>query len=363
MVTGTRTGNQARFRVRADVPSIVAPKVLIAARDVAATTILGSTPVIPLPLLTDLNFTAADGARLYEIVAGVDENSNGTLETGEVKTIFQKTPKVKTDGTPFTGSVAFLDKIRIVTVNDYGAARAATESYGGITYSALLPNAAKLISAFATGSKSIPGTSPTTFGNFITANGIGTPAALGLSLPLGATWDNSNEASTHLFDFPDGSPLSEEIKSSTSMQSLIRRLISSNKSEILGFAQTGFWATHILVDVEDGNVDFGEFKYTDMSLSIGKCKFRGNLEVEMIPAPGGFQVRYAKVSGVFIDLYDFSWPGGAINLFGVSIDVGNATKTQAGHATLTSATHPDAGRIFYTRVATFNAGYDFFDKF
>jgi hypothetical protein len=364
MVTGTRTGNEARFRIRADVWPTIAPKVLIAARDVAATTILGSTPIIPLPLLTDLIFTAADGSRLYEIVAGVDENGNGTLETGEVKTIFQKTPKVKTDGTPFTGSVAFLDKIRIVTVNDYGAARAATESYGGLTYSVFLPNAAKLISAFATGSKSIPGTSPTTFGNFITANGIGTPAALGLSLPLGATWNNSNEASTHLFDFPDGSDLSDRIKSSETLKLLIRRIISSHKSELLGFAQTGFWITHILFDVEDENVDFKEDgTVNDLALSFGKCRFRGNLEVEMNGATDSFAVRYIKLSGTFTDLYDFSWPGGAVKLAGVTIDVGNATKTQAGHATLTSVIHPDAGRVFYTRVQTLNVTKDFFGKF
>jgi hypothetical protein len=365
MVTGTRTGNEARFRIRADVWPTIAPKVLIAARDVAATTILGSTPVIPLPLLTELIFTAADGARLYEIVAGVDENGNGTLETGEVKTIFQKTPKVKTDGTPLTGSVAFLDKIRIVTVNDYGAARAATESYGGLPYSAALPNASKLITAFATGSKSIPDTSPTIFGNYLTANGIGTPAALGLSLPLGATWNSANEASTHLFNFPDGSDLSEQIKGSKTMQLLIRRLISSNRSEILGFAQAGFWITHILVDVEDENVDFkADGSGNDMALSLGKCGFRGNLEVEMIPNPSGFSVRYVRLQGAFNDLYDFSWPGGQIIVMGIpTIDVGNATTTQAGHATLTAAPHIEAGKIFYTRVITLNAGYDFFEKF
>jgi hypothetical protein len=48
---------------------------------------------------------------------------------------------------------------------------------------------------------------------------------------------------------------------------------------------------------------------------------------------------------------------------GVTIDVGNATKTQAGYATLTAAPHPEAGRIFYTRAATFNSGYDFFGEF
>ena len=368
MVTGTRTGNEARFRVRADVWPTVAPKVLIAARDVAATTILGSTPAIPLPLLTDLTFNAADGTKLYEIIAGVDDNSNGSLETAEVKTIFQKTPKVNANGSPYSGkdtTFSQLDKIRIVTANDYGAARAATEGYGGLPYNTVLPNAAKLITAFATGSKSIPGTDPTTFVNYIGANGIGTPSARGLSLPLGAKWDNANEAETHLFDFPDGSDLSEKIKQSNTIKLLISRLISSNKAEILGFAQTGFWITHILVDVEDENVDFKkDGSRSDMAVSLGKCRFRGNLEVEMTAAPSGFQVRYVKLSGVFIDLYDFSWPGGNIEVVGIPIiDVGNATKTQAGHATLTAAPHLDGGRIFYTRVATFNVGKDFFGKF
>jgi hypothetical protein len=251
---------------------------------------------------------------------GVDDNSNGTLETAEVKTIFQKTPKVNT-------------------------------------------NAAKLISAFATGSKSIPGTF-VLYGNSISANGIGTPAAGGLSLPLGAKWDNANEAETHLFDFPDGSDLSEQIKASNTIKLLFRRIISSNKTEILGFTQTGSWTTHILVDVEDQNVDFKQDgSKSDMALSLGKCKFRGDLEVEIMAVSGGFQVRHVKLSGIFTDLYDFSWPGGIVSVLGVTFDIGNATKTQAGHATLTAAPHPDAGRIFYTRVATFNVDKEFFGIF
>ena len=364
MVTGTRTGNEARFRVKADVWPTVAGKVLIAARDVVATTILGSTPAAPLPLLTDLTFTAPDGTKLYEIIAGVDDNSNGTLEAGEVKTTFQKTPKVKVDGSPYSDSVAFLDKVRIVTTNDYADARAVTEGYGGLPFSVLLPNASKLISAFATGSTSIPGTDPTIFGNFITANDIGTPAARGLALPLGAKWDSANEASTHVFDFPDGSNLSEQIKESKTIQLLIRRLISSNKAEIVGFAQTGFWISHTLFDLEDQNVNFEvDGKKNDIAVSIGKCRFQGNLEVEMIPVPGGFSVRYVKLRGAFIDLYDYSWPGGTIDVAGIPIiEIGNATKTQAGHATLTAAPHPNAGRIFYTRVAVESA-YGFFGKF
>ena len=224
MVTGTRTGAEARFRIKADVWPTVSQKVLVAARDVAATTILGSTPAVALPQLTDLTFTAAAGTKLYEIVAGVDDNSDGTLETAEVDTIFQKTPKVNADGSPYTKSIALLDKIYIVTANDYGTARATTEGYGGFPYNVGLPNAAKLITAFATGSKSINGAT-TVYGNSISANGIGTPAARGLSLPLGAKWNGANEAETHLFDFPDGSDLSEQIKESKTLKLLISRLI------------------------------------------------------------------------------------------------------------------------------------------
>ena len=363
MVTGTRTGAEARFRIKADVWPTVTQKVLVAARDVAATTILGSTPAVALPQLTDLTFTAAAGTKLYEIVAGVDDNSDGTLETAEVDTIFQKTPKVNADGSPYTKSIALLDKIYIVTANDYGAARATTESYSSTTTDFFLPNSSKLIRAFATGSKSIDGAT-TLYGNSISANGIGTPAARGLSLPLGAKWNSANEAETHLFDFPDGSDLSERIKGSKTLKLLISRLISSNKAEILGFAQTNYWITHTLFDVEDRNVDFkADNSNSDLALSLGKCRFRGNLEVEMTAVPGGFAVRHVNLNGVFIDLYDFSWPGGAINVTGLfTIDVGNATKTQAGHATLTAVPHPDAGRIFYTQVAV-NRDLDFFGSF
>lgn len=82
----------------------------------------------------------------------------------------------------------------------------------------------------------------------------------------------------------------------------------------------------------------------------------------MTAVPGGFSVRSVNLNGSFIDLYDFAWPGGSISVGLVTVDVGNATKTQAGHATLTTAPHLDAGRIFYTRIGL-NRGYDFFGRF
>ena len=66
----------------------------------------------------------------------------------------------------------------------------------------------------------------------------------------------------------------------------------------------------------------------------------------------GSWTAYVKLSGFFMDLYDFSWPGGIVKVLGFTLDAGNATKTQAGHATLTTATHPDAGKVFYTRQKT-----------
>ena len=251
----------------------------------------------------------------------------------------------------------------MVTQTDFQSARLALEGYSGLPYSLALPNSSKIIGAFATGSKTISGTNSTTFGNYISGNGIGTPTARGLSLPLGAKWDSENEASTHLFDFPDGSDLSELIKRSNAMELLISRLIASNKSEILGFAQTGLWVTHTLVGVADDNVDFSADPLTDLYYSLKKCKFEGNLEVEITAISEGFNVRYVRLSGVFVDLYDFAWPGGIANVFGLTIDIGNATKSQAGHATLTVVPHPDAGRVFYTRVATFNVGKEFFASF
>ena len=82
----------------------------------------------------------------------------------------------------------------------------------------------------------------------------------------------------------------------------------------------------------------------------------------MITVPGGFSVRYVTLNGSFFDLYDFTWPGGSISVGPLSVDVGNATKTQAGHATLTVAPHLDAGKIFYTRIGL-NRSYDFFGRF
>ncbi len=352
MLMATRTGNEAKLKVLVDVWSTVASSALVAAREVATGTILGSTPAVAKPDYTQLNFSAADGTKMYEVVSGVDVNADGILQSTEVRLTFQRTPKLDVDGGSYSGSdttFKLLDKIYVVTQNDFAAARNATESYGGLPYSLGAGTAAKLISAFATGSVTISGATAE-FNENVTAIGIGTPAAQGLSLPLGAVWDAANQANTHRFVFDFGSDLSEKIRLSDAIEPIIKRLISKHRTEIAAAAQTD-WSTVTINDVTDENIDFRKSDpLSEMRIAIGKCEFLGTIQVSMRTNSDGFETAEVNLAGSFIDLYDFAWPGGTVGIFPAEIEVGNATKTQAGHASLTNATHPNAGRVFYTKT-------------
>jgi hypothetical protein len=370
MVMATRTGNDARLRVKINAFAPLASKLLIAVREVASGTIKGSTvPIVdllsvPITYNAAISFAASNGSLLHEVVVGQDTNGNGTLEVGEVKAIFEKTPRLDVSGGAYSGAdttFKFLDRIIVITESDFSSARDLTQGYSLIpdplinlpgTPNLIFPTTKALLKAFSTGANTIPGTT-TDFGILVSANGIGIPGspAQSLSLPLGARWNSSNEASTHRIVYANGSAISEKIKSSQTLKLLIGRIIYNNKASLAAAATTASpnFTTVTLNGIIDKDVSFGDKDpRSDAHYTLGKCRFEGSLEVSLRAIPGGYEVAQVNCSGSFNDLYDYSWPG--IQIAGGIIDTKNATITQAGHATLTSATIPDAGRIFFTKV-------------
>jgi hypothetical protein len=246
---------------------------------------------------------------------------------------------------------AQLDRIFVVTKADFDAARLETQGYGGVPYAGVLPSTSALLNAFATGANTINGTT-TDFPIPVSANGIGLTGSIGLSLPLGGRWDAANQVVSHRIVYPDASGLSDLIEQSNAIRSMYDRIITKNKAAILAAASPGF-TSYTISGVTDDSLDFSK-DAREIRYSIGKCKFAGELILSMRAVPGGFEVGQLRCNGAFSDLYDFSWPGGIIKIpltFGMAtVDIGNATKTQAGYATLATAPVPEAGRVFFLRV-------------
>jgi hypothetical protein len=351
MVMATRSGVDARLRVTSDIWEPLAPRSLVAVREIATGIIKGSTTVLLKPAQTPISFNASDGTKLHEVVSGFDQNSNGILEPAEVKNIFEQTPRLNVDGTAYVKDLSQLDKFFVVTKSDFDAARAVTESYGGVPYAGFLPSSSELINAFATGANTINGTT-TDIPVPVSANGIGLSGSIGLSLPLGGRWDASNQIASHRIVFPDASGLSDLIEQSDAIVAMYKRIITKNKTAILAAASPGF-TSYTISGITDDNLNF-EKDARDIRYSIGKCKFTGELILSMRAVPGGLEVGQLRCNGSFSDLYDFGWPGGMIKasfgVFEITIDKGNATKTQAGYASLATAPTPEAGRVFFVKV-------------
>lgn len=357
MVMATRTGNDARLRVKMNAFAPLASQLLIAVREVTSGTIKGSTvPLLnlastPVTYNAAVSFTAANGSLLHEVVVGQDTNSNGTLETSEVKSIFEKTPRLDVGGGTYSGkdtTFKFLDKIIVVTGPDFVEARSATETYGNLVLgTTLYPNFSKLINGFSVGSNTILGTT-TDYNLSINASPVGPTSISGLSLPLGVRWNNSNQGFLHQIVYPNGSDLSTKILESRAIIAMYGRLITKNKVAIAAAALPTY-STYTIDGVADSEGDFGKGdSKSDVYFALGKCKFTGNLQVSMRSIPSGFEVAQVNCSGSFIDLYDYSWPG--TKFAWALIDTKNCALAQAGHASLAAVPTPDAGRIFYVKV-------------
>ncbi len=358
MLMATRSGNDARLVIKMEVPAAYASSIRVGVRVRGETAILNSAASVPSPAKTLLSFMAADGSKLYEVVAGYDANGNGALDSSEVTAVFQKTPKTNEDGSPYSplpgtaGDPTFhyLDGIVVVTQNDYTAARATTEGYGnGFTVSVFAPTAAKLINAFGSGANTITGANPTEFGILLDASVI--PSADGLAHPLGAKWNSINQANTHRIVLPSNSPLARQIVASQGVLQMYDRVLQTNIATLAATA-TSTWSVKTL-PVDDREIDFAiSDKKTELHFALGKCRVIGSLEVSYRALPaGGIEVNSLNCYGNTIDLYDFAYGAKKIFLGRFEIaDPKNAARTQAGNASLASAPWPDAGRVFFTKV-------------
>ncbi|NJM37032.1 MAG: hypothetical protein HC845_03675 [Akkermansiaceae bacterium] len=303
-------------------------------------------------------------AALHEVVSGLDLNNSGTLEANEVKSIFEKTPRINGNGSPYSGTdptFKFLDKIFIVNKADYDLARGLTQGYGEgvlILPNSRFSNSGALLKVFATGANTLAGTT-TNFGKTISANGIGLAGFIssGLSLPVGGRWSPSpvNDAPTHELEYPTGSDLSNRIQSSGGFDALVSRIIQKNKAVILAaVAQPNHLLQYATLNgVVDQNV---AFKTTDpgsdVHYALGTCKFEGSIRVlarSVAGFPNALDVTQVELTGSFVDLYDFSFQ--PLTIAGGVVNTRNCAMTQVGHSTLAPRTPtPDAGRVFFTRV-------------
>ena len=337
MLLATRSGSDARLMIKMNVPAAQAASIRVGVRQTGQTTILNSVASVPPPGKTPLSFTALSGTnptKLYEVVAGYDANGNSVLENSEVAVVFEKTPRKDKSGNIATVNLHLLDKIIVVTLDDFTAARAATDGYGtGNTINTFFPTAAKLIAGFARGANTITGASPPELGVLLDASTI--PSVDGLSHPLGGKWNVAKQTTTHRLVLPTGSDLSEDVVGSTGLRNMYGRALWNHKAAIAAGA-TASWGV-VKVSFTDKGFDFSISDENDqVHAALGKCNFVGSLEVSCrLKAGGGFDVGALNCYGAMVDLYDFAYGASKVTAGPFDIaDPKEAARTQAGFAYL-----------------------------
>lgn len=341
MLMATRSGTDARIAVRVAYATALRTNVVVGVRKVGSPTILASAPAQQAPDRTLLQFTAENGSKTYEVVAGYDFNSNGILDASEVVTVFSKTPKTDSRGNPVTKSLEFLDKFIVVTELDFTTAKSRIGNWvviGNLT----LGFAADLLDAFVNGKTNVP-SAVTTFGVPINSS------SPGLSHKVGAKWNANCEDTTYRFTYANGSPASIAVRDSAGMTNVLDQVVRASLADLLASGSPLF-VSSTNIPISSGVDFFKTDKVSKVGLAFGKVTFNGTMTLDYFASgPGEITVTRFLFDGSFDDTYDYAYFGKPLDFLILSVDPKEPARVQAGYATLSTPTSP-SGKVFFIHL-------------
>lgn len=344
MLMATRSGNDAHLAIKASVPVRSAKlKAFVGVRRAwGGGPVINSAQILPSDEITHLQFNALNGLGIsYEVVAGIDHNENGALDSAEVESVFEKTPNTNAKGIEQNSKSRYIDKIIVVNENQFLASKSEIIGYSvwGTDY------AGDLIKAFGRGERTVPESSlsePFTVSS----------ASYGLSHKVGAKWDASCEDMTYKLTFIEGTEASNDFEESEALSQIIDSVIQNNLDSLIISASGSSWvesSAKSFSEEKDFNKTEDVIGFNELGLSFGKVTIPGQLVViYRKTAPNSIEVSQVNVAGSFDDLYDFQYGG-------TDIRPKHAAAVQAGHATLSSSAVP-SGKIHFTRLE-FSTGW------
>jgi hypothetical protein len=313
MYMGARADNRGYLQIDAMIlPQQIYNLGLVGVRH--GTDVLAGVPI--QAIRTPIDFAPAGGRELYEVVAGYDLNTDGTLQNLEV-------------------SEVLTDQLMLLTQGDYNWSR------GVLNTGAFFPGiGGDLLDAF------IGDTVP--LGANSTSASI---TAAALTHPLGAEWTASCDAQTRHYTYAEGSTVSDAVETTGAVEGGLRTNLDQHQTEVRDyFVQNPtvnehtfgpwIWATN--------NVEFGEIAHPSLHFAFGHVSIAGTVSVTV--RRSDLEVTSIQYAGSFDDIYDFAYNGAYPSIHGTTV--------QAGFPTLGIG-----GRVFWTRVEferqTSNFDYDF----
>ncbi len=238
MLMGTRVDGKAYLKMRVNLGGLdvnnVPDQLLVGIRVVTEREhptepeTRGAVKPRPSPELTYLSFTplAEDGDLLprYEVVHGWDTNSDGKLQTSEVKGFFQKTPLVDSLGTASSENTEIVDLIRIATPDHVNFST--DEIDNKLWWSVNMKYSEDLITSFITGDT-------TNVTNSHVTETSTTLSASDLSHPVGLNFNSAGAATTHQFNFDKDSEMSEDVYDSDGLETFLVNLAANSQQAIV----------------------------------------------------------------------------------------------------------------------------------
>jgi hypothetical protein len=301
---GARSDNKGYIKVDVDVlPETCAEKVRVGVRKMGATTVLASAAV-QAGGKTSVEFSNAGNFQRYEVVAGVDANSDGALQNSEVSEVMP-------------------DQFVLVTQSDYDGADSLLA--GGTLFP--LGIAADLLSTFRT-DVTPPGA----------ARAVRTLGSPQLTHPVGAVWEVNNTAIAAHYTFDQLSSVAQTVAAAPQTMAVVQSHLGSE-------AQKGIIQSYFNQNPLDIEHTFGPWPIPattviystvpQLLVAFGHVQISGRMWVTVRSAD--LAVSAVEYEGTFTDLYDFD--------HNATAPAPTAATVQTGYSTLGTS-----GKVFFTTV-------------
>jgi len=311
MYMGARADNRGYLQIDATVqPQQINNIGMVGVRH--GTSILASEP-IQTPR-TPVDFAPSGGRELYEVVAGCDLNTDGTLQNSEVTEVMT-------------------DQLMLLTQGDYNWSRGVLNNYAIITIGV----GSQLLEAFND--------------NIVPPNVVNTATTIAsteLTHPVGASWDATCSAATRLYTYIEGTDVSDDVEEDSHTITALQTSLGQHQAEVQNYFTQNPTVNEHTFGSWNWQANGLDFDGLALQFAFGHVNVAGTVSVTV--RRSDLAVTHISYTGSFTDIYDFNYTGAYPSEHGATV--------QAGFPTLGVG-----GRVFRDRVEfsrdTTNFNYDF----